>query len=258
MDRSRVLIIDDEPKNIKLVEAALTPFGYEIFKASSGLEAFQILDQINPHLIILDLNMPKMSGISFYERICDWNGRPRFPVFVLTARENMEELFRNLHIDGFMTKPFSITQLAKEIAIIVDKKHGKHQEFLKRKSRKVLIVDNDQITYDAIALLFANSGYDVSIVKTAAEAIEGAFVNRPDILLMNLALPDLAGDEAALRLQHMPKTRDIRIILYTYQSSSVEKQVLDNFSQKMGINAVVGTSDPKKLLKEVDAVFNLD
>jgi len=256
MEKSRILIIDDEPKNVKLVEAALAPLGYEMFKAYNGIEALEMLDQVNPHLIMLDLNMPLMGGISFYEKICDGKGRPRFPVFVLTARDNMKELFKSFEIEGFITKPFSIEQLAQEVSIIIYKKHGKQQEFLKRKSKKITVVENDQSTYEAIALLFGDSGYEVSNAKTAVEAIEGSFVNQPDLLLINLTLPDLAGDDAALRLQQMPKTRDIGIVLYTYQSNSMETVVVQKIAEKTGINKVVETSDPKKLLKEVDDVFN--
>jgi len=79
------------------------------------------LKTITPDLIILDMNMPRMGGIEFYKNICGQDSKPRYPVFVLTARANMEKLFKEFEVAGFLAKPFEINQLIARIETITGK-----------------------------------------------------------------------------------------------------------------------------------------
>src|SRR4029077_16070984 len=80
------------------------------------------LEIFKPDLIILDMNMPRMGGLEFYQKISDQLNQPKYPVLVLTARANMETLFKELNIDGFMAKPFEVDNLLEEINIIIKKR----------------------------------------------------------------------------------------------------------------------------------------
>ena len=66
---------------------------YNIVTASDGAEGLEVAAEVKPHLIILDINMPKMSGIEFYRRICDEHNMPKFSIIVLTARGELKDLF---------------------------------------------------------------------------------------------------------------------------------------------------------------------
>ena len=102
-----ILLIDDEIDLQQLVKIALKSKGYTIETANNGLEGLAKLETLKPDLIILDMNMHKMGGLEFYQTICYGTDKPRYPVLVLTARANMEQLFKQLNIDGFMAKPFT-------------------------------------------------------------------------------------------------------------------------------------------------------
>ena len=101
-----ILLIDDEVNLQQLMKITLKSRNYHVETANNGLEGLTKLETVKPDLIILDMNMPKMGGLEFYQKICDGNSRPKYPVLVLTARANMEQLFKQLNIDGFMAKPF--------------------------------------------------------------------------------------------------------------------------------------------------------
>ena len=120
-----ILLIDDE---VDLVDAVAFQLkakkGYDVETAYNGVEGLEKLNEIVPDLIILDINMPKMGGVEFYRRISDAQGKTRYPVLILTARANLEELFKDLNVDGFMTKPFELDTLYKEIDIIMEKRYG--------------------------------------------------------------------------------------------------------------------------------------
>jgi DNA-binding response OmpR family regulator len=117
-----ILFIEDEGDFQQLVKIILGMSGYKIETADNGIEGLAKLKTIKPDLIILDMNMPKMGGLEFYQRICNGNKYPPYPILMLTARANAEVLCENMNIDGFMTKPFEIDDLLKEIETIIQKR----------------------------------------------------------------------------------------------------------------------------------------
>lgn len=123
MEQGKVLVIDDEKDLIDLLEEFLTGAGYQVRSASNGKEALKVLEKFQPDLIILDLIMPKGSGISFYHSITRSSGTPRYPVMILTGRNEYESVFADLQIDGFMTKPFKIPELLGTVKAIIQKRH---------------------------------------------------------------------------------------------------------------------------------------
>lgn len=120
--KKKILIIDDEIDLTQMLGFQFGALGFEVKTASDGLAALEVIGQFRPDLIILDINMPRMGGMEFYSKICDSNAKPLYPVLVLTARANIQGLFQDLHIDGFMIKPFEIDQLVNEAILIIKKR----------------------------------------------------------------------------------------------------------------------------------------
>ena len=75
-DQKTILLIDDEIDLQQLVKIALKSKGYNIETANNGLEGLAKLETVKPDLIILDMNMPKMGGLEFYQKICV-NDKPK-------------------------------------------------------------------------------------------------------------------------------------------------------------------------------------
>jgi len=255
-----ILLIDDEVDLVMMMKTVLEGAGYHVITAHDGEEGLQKLLQVRPHLIILDVNMPKMDGATFYERIYDKiEKKVKYPVLVLTARANMEDLFRKLDIDGFMAKPLEIEQLLKEIEIIMLKRYGDPELIRKRqvrRSKKVLLVENNEKVFDKIVLAFANQGYTLITARSGTEGIERALTEQPEVVLVELGLSDLPGDIVASKLRQMPKTMDIPIIVFTEEDERRNDPVLEHLNEKMGVKKVVLSSDPQRLLTETRDLFS--
>ncbi|MBI3602605.1 MAG: response regulator transcription factor [Candidatus Omnitrophica bacterium] len=118
----KILIVDDETDLVQMIAFQFSARGFQTQTASDGVEALDQLRNFTPDLIILDVNMPRMGGIEFYNKICNSNSKPLYPVLVLTARANIKDLFQQFDIDGFMIKPFEIDQLICEAEVII-KRH---------------------------------------------------------------------------------------------------------------------------------------
>jgi DNA-binding response OmpR family regulator len=119
-----ILLVDDDVNLQAMIKIILKTKNYNVIVGNNGLEGLEQLKTVKPDLIILDLNMPKMGGLEFHQRIRDENNKPKYPVLILTARANMEDIVNLLPVDGFMSKPFEIKDLLKQVEIIIDKYAG--------------------------------------------------------------------------------------------------------------------------------------
>ena len=115
MNPERILLIDDEPSLQLTVGDQLRMEGYDVVSAISGAEALQVLRQMPPDLIILDISMPDMSGLTLLKKLSDPAGKPRYPVLVFTARANMEPFFSTINVEGFLPKTSDPSLLISEV-----------------------------------------------------------------------------------------------------------------------------------------------
>ncbi len=254
----KILIIDDEKDLSQMVKFQFKARGFDAQTAGDGVEGLQKVHQFKPDLIILDVNMPRMGGIEFYNEICGSDNKPFYPVLVLTARANIKELFQQFDIDGFMIKPFEIDQLIHEAEIIIKKKMRMNKKSSKgtvKGPRKICIVESDPKIFNEIAPVFLNADYIVNPARSGTMAIERIMSDVPDIALVQLGLEDIAGDMVIVRLSQMSKTMGVKFILYTRRSDKHDRPVMSKISKKTGIIKLIEYDDPKELLELVDRLL---
>jgi len=119
--RSTILVVDDEPEIVELVRYNLSREGYRVLDASDGESALERIYQSPPDLVVLDLLLPKRSGIEVLEAI---RGDPRtrsMPVLLLTARSTeMDKLIGfERGADDYLTKPFSPKELVARVGAVL-------------------------------------------------------------------------------------------------------------------------------------------
>lgn len=110
MNLYNVLIVEDEKEICDGIEIYLKNQGYNVFKASNGIEGLQIIDNGSIHLAIVDIMMPKMDGITMVMKLRE---NYEFPVIMLTAKsEEMDKIMGlNIGADDYVTKPFNPMEL---------------------------------------------------------------------------------------------------------------------------------------------------
>jgi DNA-binding response OmpR family regulator len=111
--RPRILVVDDEPDIVELVSFNLQVEGYDVVTATNGLDAVNQANHLKPDLIILDLMLPELDGLSVCELLHRFPATARIPIIMLTAWTS--ELSRLIGLDSgaedYMTKPFSPREL---------------------------------------------------------------------------------------------------------------------------------------------------
>jgi class 3 adenylate cyclase len=110
---NKVLIVDDEPFNLDLLEQELTDQDYIIERAKDGVEALEKVPAFLPDVILLDYMMPKMNGLEVVKRLREDEKHKHIPVILLTAKATQEDKIRGLNAgaDDYVTKPFDSFEL---------------------------------------------------------------------------------------------------------------------------------------------------
>lgn len=115
--KSRVMVVDDEPRNVKLLDALIRPLNYEVVKATNGEEALSLVKKADPDLILLDIMMPGMDGYEVCRRLKGNEATRLIPVILVTALDDLEAKVKGIEVgaDDFLTKPPNKAELTARI-----------------------------------------------------------------------------------------------------------------------------------------------
>ena len=254
--KKKILLIDDDASLLLTLSDFLTFEGYEVVTADCGEKGLKKLANMTPDLIILDMSMPGMGGVGFLKEISSNDGKPKYPVLVLTARANMAEFFANVDVDGFIAKPCDPDDLLMEVGRIVFLRSGAEAQRAEKAvgvKKTVLIGEDDKVTNGKLINAFAGAGYDVDSVLNGPEAVEKAIVQQPDVIVIKAVLANMNGDVVAKMLQEMPKTKNIPIVLYDDTGSAIAET--KQSESGTGIKKFVRGNSPTALLEAVRAVL---
>jgi adenylate cyclase len=118
---NKVLIVDDEPFNLDLLEQELGDQNYSIERASDGVEALEKVESFQPDVILLDYMMPKMNGIEVVKRLRQDEKYKLIPVILLTAKGSQEDKVRGLDAgaDDYVVKPFDSFELLARVRSMI-------------------------------------------------------------------------------------------------------------------------------------------
>lgn len=110
MTRQTVLVVDDEPRYVRLLRANLESLGYRVVAADSGVSAVQRAEAEDPDLIVLDLMLPDLDGYEVCRQIREFS---TVPIIMVTARRQQTDKVRGLDLgaDDYLTKPFDAEEL---------------------------------------------------------------------------------------------------------------------------------------------------
>ena len=132
MDKTSVLLVDDEEATRQKVASRLEKAGYEVFEASNGLEGLQGFYRNRPGIVVLDIAMPEMDGWQVLQRIREVSA---IPVLMLTAVKQEREMIRGLDegADDYITKPFSGDELVARVNAIIRRTNQPNSEIAENK-----------------------------------------------------------------------------------------------------------------------------
>lgn len=123
--QSKVLIVDDNPLNVELLEAYLSSSGYEIYIADNGAAALEQVEKHFPDLILLDVMMPQIDGYEVCHRLKNDEKTRLIPIIMLTALHDIQDKIKGIEAgaDDFISKPFNNIELLTRVRSLLRIKH---------------------------------------------------------------------------------------------------------------------------------------
>jgi two-component system KDP operon response regulator KdpE len=114
--KTKILVVDDEPKIRMFIRANLQARGYDVYLAQDGIEALEVAARVLPDVIVLDVAMPGMDGIEVCRKLREWADTP---IIILSVKEDEKIKVRALDegADDYITKPFSLEELLARVRV---------------------------------------------------------------------------------------------------------------------------------------------
>lgn len=184
-DRSKPLavVIDDEPSAAKLLERMATQAGYATLIAPDGEHGLKLIRQHNPAIILLDLGLPRVSGLDVLEALRDDPVLASTPVVIVSVSDD-----RKTTIDAgaceHLIKPISRSEISGVLA-----------QYANRRSGKVLIVDDDEATTRMYSRGIERAGYTANVAANGKEAQSLLREQTYDFVITDLRMPELDGHD---------------------------------------------------------------
>jgi DNA-binding response OmpR family regulator len=205
-DKSVILVVDDQIQNIELLEAYLVPQGYEIVKAASGEEALEKLSGNKIDLVLLDVMMPKMSGLEVLEKLRADEKTRLIPVVMVTVLKETEDKVKALEAgcDDFISKPVDKVELLARVKSILKISYYLRQLDEKEKFKAVVDKISDGIAVCSPDYLIKDS--NEAILKYL-NIVDPANINLVETLFKNYSVS--MNKEALMDLTIAHKTFDI-------------------------------------------------
>lgn len=157
-----ILVCDDDKEIVNAIEIYLEKEGYQIYKAYNGKEALKIIDNTELHLVILDIMMPELDGISVAEKV---RKDKAIPIIMLSAKSEDYDKIKGLNVgaDDYITKPFSIRELMARIKANLRKGKGSYEDGKAEANTNKIIVGDLQLDVDKFETRVKNKVIDLTL-----------------------------------------------------------------------------------------------
>lgn len=231
---ARVLIVDDIPTNVRLLEARLTAEYFDVLTASSGREALALCAEHDIDVILLDVMMPEMDGFEVARALKADPKTHHIPILMITALDQPSDRVRGLEAGGddFLTKPVDDVQLMARVKslvrlkVLTDELRARARtgqeiavedairamDAITTEGGRVLLIDSDERHGARIAGYLASSHY-VDVLTDPADAVARISEGNFELTLISMALGDFDPLRVASQVRTLEKSRSLPIIL---------------------------------------------
>ncbi|MCP9630738.1 PleD family two-component system response regulator [Rhodopseudomonas palustris] len=230
---ARILVVDDIPANVRLLEARLSAEYFDVVTASNGLQALEICERAECDIVMLDVMMPDMDGFEVCRRL-KANPKTHFiPVVMVTALDSPADRVRGLEAgaDDFLTKPVSDVVLIARVRSLTRLKmmtdelrmraitsfeigvQAPEREAVNDQGRggRILLVDDRPSSYERLAPLLSTE-HDVDVEPNPSEALFHAAEGNYDLLIVSLGLENFDGLRLCSQARSLERTRHVPIL----------------------------------------------
>jgi signal transduction histidine kinase/CheY-like chemotaxis protein len=199
-----VLVVEDNREALFIYEKYLKSTQFQLIPATNLKEARQALRDFRPAAVVLDVLLQGEHSWELLQELKQTPSTASIPVFVVTVVDNREKA-RALGADGFHAKPVERSWLIEQLEVIARR----------LSERQVLIIDDDEVSRYLLKSVLGQAEFRFFEAAGGNEGLRRANEGKPDLVILDLAMPDLSGFEVLNRLKENPRTADIPVIIHT-------------------------------------------
>ena len=234
----QVLVIDDDPSVQELVRRLLAKEGIKALEALDGEEGLRLAREKHPMAIILDVIMPAMDGWTVLAALKEDKELAEIPVVVQTIVDDRNKGF-SLGASDYLVKPIKPEQLTTVL----------HRWRGECRHGDVLLVEDDPMTREMMRRILERTGWFVREAENGRVALEQVAQQTPELILLDLVMPEMDGLEFLRHLRSQEVGRTIPVVVVTGRElSDEERQQLNGSVEKI---LGKGDQDGEQLLGEV-------
>ena len=247
-----ILVIEDDDPTAALIAAYLESAGYETARARNGEEGLAMARDLTPDGITLDVMMPGMDGWTFLHEASEDTALSRIPVVVLSMADDLKHGF-SIGASAVLGKPVRRDELFHALTKLNVIPCGSEPA-------RVLVVDDDPKAVELISDYLASFGHQVHKAYGGARGIEIADDEHPDLIILDLMMPEMNGFTVVDTLRENPRTADIPIIILTAKIVSADERKRLNghivaIAEKSGIDRAAFLSEVNRAVRTRVAVL---
>lgn len=232
---ARILVVDDTPANLRLLEAKLTAEYFEVVTATDGPSALEMATSNAPDLILLDVMMPGLDGFEVARRLKAEANTRHIPIVMVTALTDTADRVRGLEAgaDDFLSKPvndvalFARVRSLTRLKVMMDELRIRHMATGRFQlagkdpygddgeavTGKVLVVDNAAQTFGLVRDYLTEAGHEVEQAAAGAEALKHGQLGEFDLIIVALRLPGEDSLRLCSQLRSQEETRHVPILM---------------------------------------------
>lgn len=228
----RLLVVDDNPLNVKLLMAKLAREYYTVLAAENGPQALEITKRDKPDLVLLDVMMPEMDGFEVCKKLRSDPVTRNIPVIMVTALSDVQDRVRGLEAgaDDFLTKPVNDVALLARVRSCLRLKslmdewrmregfEAQNEDLAQPANAHVLLLEDQPHEADLIKTHVERAGFICHAVKTSQEFDKILAHQSIDVFLMGLTLKSEDGLRVCASLRAQEETRMLPILVYAEES----------------------------------------
>jgi signal transduction histidine kinase/CheY-like chemotaxis protein len=240
----RVLVIEDDPNAFELIASALGSAGFFAIRARHGDEALRLARESKPVAVTLDLVLPGVDGWEVLKRLKNDPATCDLPVVIISMVEN-RDLGLALGADDYFVKPVDRDRLVARVQAITGRGVNGSRP-------RLLVIDDDDAVHALLEEDLSILGFAIDNAYSGEEGLRAAVHATPDVIVLDLMMPNMSGFEVADALKDDPRTANIPIVVLTSKEISTEDRALLQTKVKGFVDK--GNSAREQLVRELRRV----
>ncbi|MGB6032288.1 MAG: response regulator, partial [Bacteroidota bacterium] len=246
-EKPLALLVEDSEQAAELLRRYIESAGYRVEVARNGDDAVDMAKRLRPNVITLDLQLPLKDGWQVMKELKRHPLCKHIPVVIVSIVDEKNLGFSLGAVDYFV-KPVNRDDLIEAL----DRVHLVAKSGARKPS--VLVIDDDRAATDLIQVILENEGYHVLKAFHGRDGVELAAMERPDLIILDLIMPETSGFNVAYQLKQIPATRSIPIIILT--SMEIDPAMQERLESYVAGLMSKSAFTKRDLLREISNIEN--